>query len=139
MTAFLYDNGREAFATGSINWGSTTGNQVVAVLVDNDVTDCSVTTLDTLDDIDAVGTIVGAAVDITVPVTTDGTVSCADIVWSTVSGLQCEAIVFYWDTGTPSTSTLIAYLDSTAVSNLPVTPNGGDITFEPHASGIFTL
>jgi hypothetical protein len=45
--------------------------------------------------------------------------------------------VIYKHTGTESTSTLIAYIDSG--TNLPVTPNGGDITVQWNASGIFSL
>ena len=46
--------------------------------------------------------------------------------------------VIYIDTGVAGTSRLVAYID-TGVTNLPVTPNGGDITITWNASGIFAI
>ena len=46
-----------------------------------------------------------------------------------------DALVVYKDTGTASTSPLIAYFDGFTA----VTPNGGDITVTWNASGLFTL
>jgi len=54
------------------------------------------------------------------------------------SGTALEAIAIYIDTGTASTSPLVAYFD-TGVTGLPVTPNGGNITISWNASGIFQL
>ena len=42
------------------------------------------------------------------------------------SASAAEALAIYKDTGTASTSLLIAYFDT--VTGLPVTPNGGDIS-----------
>jgi hypothetical protein len=55
-----------------------------------------------------------------------------------VSGATVEALVIYIDTGTAGTSRLIGFID-TGVTNLPVTPNGGDISITWNASGIFAL
>ncbi len=44
----------------------------------------------------------------------------------------------YKDTGVAGTSALIAWYD-TGITGLPVTPNGGDITYTVHASGWFSL
>lgn len=69
----------------------------------------------------------------------NGVFDAADIVFSSVTlGTSCEALVIYCDTGTASTSPLIAYLD-TGVSGLPVTPNGGDISVIWNGAGIFAL
>ena len=46
--------------------------------------------------------------------------------------------MLWLDTGTPGTSRLIAYIDS-GQTGLPVTPNGGDITYTVDAAGWFTL
>ncbi len=59
---------------------------------------------------------------------TDGKFDSANPTWTAVTGATVEAIIIYIDTGTPSTSRLITYID-TGQTNLPVTPNGGDITF----------
>jgi hypothetical protein len=72
--------------------------------------------------------------------TTSGVFDAADVTFTSVSGSTVEAIVIYKDTGTASTSCLIAYID-TGVTGLPVTPNGGNITitWDSGASKIFAL
>jgi hypothetical protein len=69
---------------------------------------------------------------------TSGTFDAADVTFTSVSGASVEALIIYKDTGTASTSMLIAYID-TVSSGLPVTPNGGNITITWNASGIFAL
>lgn len=69
---------------------------------------------------------------------TSGTFDGDDVTFSAVTGNSVEALVIYIDTGTGSTSRLVAYID-TSVTGLPVTPNGGDITITWNGSGIFTL
>lgn len=68
----------------------------------------------------------------------NGVFDGADVTYTAVTGASAEAIVLYIDTGTAGTSRLVAYLD-TGVTNLPVTPNGGDISITWSASGIFAL
>lgn len=53
-------------------------------------------------------------------------------------GDNLEAIVLFLDTGTPSTSRVVAYYD-TGITGLPVTPNGGDLPVVWNAAGIFQL
>jgi hypothetical protein len=69
--------------------------------------------------------------------------SPGQIVFASVGGsLPVGAIVIWFNTGTASTSPLIAYIDSTGTSGtLPVTPNGSSITLTvPQVSpGIFLL
>lgn len=69
---------------------------------------------------------------------TNGVFDGADVTFTAVSGNSVEALVIYVDTGTSSTSPLVAYIDS-SVTGLPVTPNGGDISVTWNASGIFAL
>jgi hypothetical protein len=69
---------------------------------------------------------------------TNGTFDGADVTFTAVTGASVEALVIYIDTGTTTTSRLVAYID-TSVTGLPVTPNGGDITITWNASGIFAL
>lgn len=66
---------------------------------------------------------------------TNGLLDAADTTLSSVTGDVSEAIILFLDTGTASTSRLVAYLD-TGVTGLPVTPNGGNITLGWDASGI---
>ena len=69
---------------------------------------------------------------------TNGTLDAADVTFTAVSGASVEALVLYIDTGVAGTSRLIAYID-TGYTNLPVTPNGGDITVTWAAGGIITF
>ena len=54
-----------------------------------------------------------------------GVFDADDVVLSAVTGDQFEALVIYKDTGSPSTSPLICYIDS--ATGLPTTPNSADI------------
>lgn len=65
----------------------------------------------------------------------DGLLDGDDVTFSAVSGNTVEALVIFIDTGNVATSRLVAYLD-TGYTGLPVTPNGGDIAINWHASGI---
>lgn len=69
----------------------------------------------------------------------NGVFDADDVTFSSVSGPSVEALVMYVDTGTASTSPLVAYID--AATGLPVTPNGGDISisFDNGANRIFAL
>ena len=69
---------------------------------------------------------------------TNGVFDGADVIFTAVTGSQVVSLVLYIDTGSAATSPLVAFLD-TGVTNLPVTPNGGDITITWNASGIFAL
>jgi len=59
--------------------------------------------------------------------------------FTSVTGASIEAIVLYKDTGTDSTSPLIAFIDT--ATGLPITPNGGDIivTWDNGPNKIFKL
>ena len=85
---------------------------------------------------------VGTAVDVGGrAVLTDGSADCDTITWSTVSGAEAEAVILYRYTGgtadSPTGTSLIAYIDS--ATNLPVTPNGGNISMTIDAAGLFSL
>jgi len=69
---------------------------------------------------------------------TNGVFSGGNVTFTAVTGSQVVALVIYIDTGTAATSPLVAFID-TSVTNLPVTPNGGDIAITWNASGIFAL
>ncbi len=71
---------------------------------------------------------------------TNGTFDAADTTFTSATGAQSEAlVVFRKVAATASTSwPLVAWID-TSVTNLPVTPNGGDIIVQWDAAGIFSL
>lgn len=69
---------------------------------------------------------------------TNGLFYAADAAFTAVTGDVSEALIIYVDTGVVGTSRLVAYFD-TGVTDLPVTPNGGDINIQWNVSGIFQL
>lgn len=73
----------------------------------------------------------------TVGVVSAGTFDHADVTFTAVTGASVESLTYYKHTGTDSTSPLAVNIDS--ATGLPVTPNGGDITWAPHASGVFQI
>ncbi|HEU4864647.1 MAG TPA: hypothetical protein VFT76_00240 [Actinomycetota bacterium] len=62
-----------------------------------------------------------------------------NVTYTAVSGNSVESLDYYKDSGTSSTSPLIANIDEGSVTGLPVTPNGGDITWTPAAGGVFQI
>jgi len=121
MANALYDNGREGFLDGTIDWDN---DDIRAILIDTDDYTVNLATHDNLDDIpaDARVAVSGALTGKSV---TNGIADADNITWSSVTGDECEAVVLYKHTGVESTSRLIAYIDS--ATGLPVTPNGGNI------------
>lgn len=66
-----------------------------------------------------------------------GVFDAADTVFTSLSGDQVEYLVIYEDSGTSTTSDLIAMWDT--ATGIPLTPNGGNVTIVWSASGIFTF
>ena len=67
----------------------------------------------------------------------DGVFDHADEVHTSVTGASIESIDYYLESGTDSTSGLISNHDDW--TNLPLTPNGGNITGAPAAGGVFSV
>lgn len=83
--------------------------------------------------------IVGTDQEITAKTQTAGVFDGSDVTFPSVTGATAEALVIYRkNAGANTTWPLIAYID-TGVTNLPVTPNGGNITITWNVSGIFKL
>lgn len=133
MANRLYDLGRESFLKGEISWS---GDNIKACLVDS-----ASYTPDTAADqfLDDLSGVVATSGNLASKTTTDGVADAADVTFSSVTGNQSEYIVVYQDTGTPSTSRLVALVDT--ATGLPVTPNGGDIVvqWDSAANKIFKL
>jgi hypothetical protein len=68
----------------------------------------------------------------------DGSFDSSDPVATSVTGDEFEALVMYIDTGTPSTSRLIAYFD-TGISGAPLTPDGSNVQITVDSDGWFIL
>lgn len=133
MSNALYDKGRDAFLNGAINWGSDT---IKVALVDTGTYTVNLSTHQFFSDLSGV---VGTPGSLASKTSSAGVADAADLTFSAVTGVSVEALVIYKDTGTTTTSPLIAYIDS--ATGLPVTPNGGDIsiTWDNGSNKIFKL
>ena len=132
MANILYPNGKENLLNGVIDLVDDT---IKVAMIDTGTYTYSATH-EFYDDLSGV---VDTPVALTTKSTTDGVFDADDATFSEATGDTVEALVIYKDTGTPSTSPLIAYIDSG--TNLPVTPNGGDITIQwsSESSKIFSI
>lgn len=132
MANTLYNPGREAFLTASINWSSDT---IKVVLVDTGTYTFSAAHQFH----SSLSGIIAGPVTLGSKTTTDGSADAADATFTAVSGASIEAIIIYKDTGVSATSPLIAYIDT--ATGLPITPNGGDIivTWDNGTNRIYRL
>ena len=112
----LYPLARQLFATGALNWPAS--NIKIALLP---VTfNPNFTTTVYLSDLQAATTIMGTSGNITGLTATNGYCGGNSTSLGIISSpLKAGAIVFYKDTGTPSTSPLIAYFDTPDLPGLP--------------------
>jgi len=133
MANALYGKGREKFLSGDIAWDT---DNIKASLVDTGTYTVAIDTHEFYSDLSGVVADSGNLASKTVAL---GVADAADVTFSSVTGSSAEALVIWKDTGTASTSPLIAYIDT--ATNLPVTPNGGDITvaWDSGANKIFKL
>ena len=121
MANALYNKGREAFMSGSINMSSDT---IKVVLVDSADYTVNLATHQFFSSVAGAGVV--ATATLASKTVTDGIFDAADVTFTSVTGDPSEALVIYKDTGSNATSPLIAYIDT--ATGLPVTPNGGNIT-----------
>jgi hypothetical protein len=88
------------------------------------------------------GAIAALSPNLSAKTVTNGIFGAANFSFGSVTfGQPCAALVMFIDTGTPSTSPLIAYLDATNYAGLPVTPIGANISVSLANTGnlIFSL
>lgn len=135
MANTLYDAARQRFLEAQINWMTDT---VKVLLVDTGAYTPQTAVHQYLSDISGSARIAGP-VTLTSKTTTGGAADAADVTFSSVTGPSIEAIVIYIDTGTESTSPLVAFIDT--ATGLPITPNGGDIivTWDNGVNKIFKV
>jgi hypothetical protein len=135
MTAALYDLGRQAFLEGDIDW---MGDDIRVVLIHAPEYSVNLATHQYLVDIPALGRV--AISDLLDNKTaTAGVADADDVTFTGLTGSSVQAVVAFQDTGDPATSRLIFYNDE--YTNLPFTPNGGDlnIVWDNGADRIFKL
>jgi hypothetical protein len=123
MANALYDTGRDAFLNGDIDY---TNDTIKMVLVSNGYTP----DLANHSFYSSVSSnVVGTPQALTSKTTSAGVANCADVSFGAVtSGSTISYILLYKDTGTASTSQLIALYD-TAVG-LPFATSGAEITIK---------
>ena len=118
----IYPLWKEALISGAADSTLEGGNVKVALV------DAGVYTYSALDEFyDDLSGVLGTPQTLLSVTYTTGTLDADNVAFTTVSGGDVSAIVFYIDTGTPATSRLVSYHD-TGVTGLPVTANGGDIS-----------
>ncbi|OOR87081.1 hypothetical protein LP109_05455 [Moraxella bovis] len=135
MANTLFDESRRMFLEGQLNWLTDT---IKVLLVDTGNYTPQTATHKFLSDI-ATSARVTAPVTLTGKSTDGGAADANDVTFTSVTGNSIEAIVIYKDTGTESTSPLIAWIDT--ATGLPITPNGGDmiLTWDNGSNKIFKL
>ena len=135
MANALFDKARQRFLEGQFNWNTDT---IKAVLIDTGTYTANLSAHEFLSDI-GTGARITTSGAFTGKATTGGAADANDVTFTSVTGASIEAIVLYKDTGTDSTSPLIAFIDT--ATGLPITPNGGDIivTWDNGANKIYKL
>ena len=133
MANQLYPKAKEDFLGANLNLSS---NVVTIALIDTGVYTFSTGHLSRAN---VPNTAVISTANLASKTITNGVFDAADATFVSVTGANCEALILFHNTGTQSTSRLIAYIDT--ATGLPILPNGGDITvrFSDGASRIFAL
>jgi hypothetical protein len=134
MANALRDSGREGFLAGNLDWDANT----IKIFLYDEGADAFNAADDNLDDIVA-GARIATSGALAGKTTTAGVADANDVTFTAVSGATVESCEVYKDTGTESTSTLIANIDT--ATGLPLTPNGGDVNlvFDNGANKIYKL
>jgi hypothetical protein len=122
MANALYDAGREGFLKGEISWSS---DDIKVILVDTASYTVDLANHTHVDDVPgAARTAVSS--NLGSKTTFNGVADAGNVTFTSVTGNTSEALVIYKDDGvSESSSPLIAYIDD--ATNLPITPNGGNI------------
>lgn len=120
MANALYDAYREAALRALLD-----GEDVIVLLVDGSIYSRNLTTDDFMSDITG-GSIIATSDPLTGMTFAAGVLDADDVLLPAVpAGQQGDMLVIVIDTGTPSTSRVVANYDTG--TNFPITPNGGDI------------
>lgn len=122
MANSLYAKGREGFLSSDIDWDA---NTIKCVFLDGADYTPNLSTHDNLDDVPSAAR-VGTAQTLANKTVTDGIADADDVTFTALTGDQVEYILIYKDTGTESTSRLIALIDT--ATGLPLTPSGSNVT-----------
>lgn len=137
MANALFNAYRNSVLTAPVNLSTAT---IKAMFVDHADDTPATATDDFIDDILSAARVPAIASCPVLGSKTTGTVGtgvfdAADTTFSALSGDVVESLILFEDSGTESTSDLLAFWDT--ATGLPLTPNGGNVTVQWNASGIF--
>jgi hypothetical protein len=134
MANALYDKGRQKFLDGDLDWSA---HDIIVLLVTSGYT-ADLANDEFIDDIGGANE-VDRSGNLASKTSTAGVADAANITLPTVTGSAVAQVIIARDTGNDATSPLIARIDT--ATNLPFTPNGGDITvqWDNGANKIFKL
>lgn len=130
MASAVYPKALEAFLKADIDLDTVAVNAVLL--------DLATYTYNAAHDFydDLTGVVGSESGDLASKTMTNGVFDAADITFSSVTGVEVGAVAVFVDRGgAASADNLLSYNEFTS----PVTPNGGDITVQWNASGIFSI
>ncbi len=130
MASAVYPKALEAFLKADIDLDTVAVNAVLL--------DLATYTYNAAHDFydDLTGVVGSESGDLASKTMTNGVFDAADITFSSVTGVEVGAVAVFVDRGgVASADNLLSYNEFTS----PVTPNGGDITVQWNASGIFSI
>lgn len=129
MANVLFDKGRNAFLQGSINWvADNIKVSLISILNQPTAYIFNASLHEFFSDVPTGARVGFSVASLTGKTATSGIGDANDSVFTAASGPTASALVIWKDTGTPTNSPLIAYIDT--ATGLPVQPNGGDITVQ---------
>ena len=136
MANAIYDKYKEALLNGDDDSALSTSNVVVS-LINSDVETYTATD-QFYDDVTTANGVI-ATVALTNVTVTDGVFDADNVSFLSVEEqTECEALLFWIDTGQANTSRLVAYMD-TNIDGLPITPDGSNVDVTWSTDGIFKL
>ena len=134
MANALYDPGREGFLDGSIDW-DTNDQRILGATSSQAYT----ASHKFVSDLTAGNIVVRSSAGISGKTVTNGVANHSTATWSAVTGAAIARLIYYQYNASDTAARLICFIDT--ATNLPVTPNGGDITITPDtgANKLFKL
>ena len=136
MANAIYDKYKEALLGGEDNIALTSNLMISLLNSDNEMY------LDTdqyYDNINSAANTIVATIELANVSVTDGILNADDVTFVSVTEeTECEALLFWIDTGNTATSRLVAYMD-TNIDGLPITPDGSNVDITWSSEGIFKL
>jgi len=134
----IYDKYKEALLGAEDNVSLTSNTTPVKVSLINSDVEIFNSTDQFYDDITVANGVIATATLANTSVT-NGVLDGDNLVFETVEDeIECEALLFWIDTGNTATSRLVAWMD-TNIDGLPITPDGSNVDVTWSTSGIFKL